>query len=208
MRDRTIYLIRHGRLQVPDDEKRYIGQIDIPLNETGISQAVRLRERLAGEKLESIFSSDLARTRETAKIIAARRNIIITELKQLREISLGEWEGRTFTEIERNYPEAFKARGKDIVNYKARGGESFAECNTRVIGAFIEIVRSTTGNIVISGHAGVNRLILCFCMGEPLSNMFSIRQDYGCLNIIHQSTGYEIVAVNDSPDQKTLRSAS
>ena len=181
---------------MPDDEKRYIGQIDLPLSEEGVRQAALLRARLDSEDISSIYCSDLTRTRQTSEIIAAGRDIEIIERPGLREINLGEWEGRTFAEIEQSFPEAFRARGEDIKNYRIAGGESFAECNTRVIAAFGDIISSSSGHIVICGHAGVNRLILCHVLGIPIRYLFGIKQDYGCINIIrHTDTTLQLISV-------------
>ena len=194
-----MFLIRHGRIQTQDDDKRYIGQIDLPLDEEGIRQSVCLQKRLAGEDISTIYSSDLSRTRKTAEIIAADRGIRIIIRKDLREISLGEWEGCTFIDIERRFPAEFKARGEDIANYRVPGGESFAECGQRVVKAFDDILRSSSGNILIVGHAGVNRLILCNVLGIPPINLFRINQDYGCLNIIKcRNTNRRVELTNDT----------
>jgi probable phosphoglycerate mutase len=187
METRKVFLIRHGRIKTQDTDKRYIGQIDLPLDEEGIRQAVCLQKKLAGEDISTIYCSDLSRTLKTAEIIAADMDIRIITRKDLREISLGEWEGCAFTDIERRFPSEFKARGEDIAYYRVAGGESFAECGQRVTAAFDDIMRCSTGNIVIVGHAGGNRLILCHLLGIPLANLFRIRQDFGCLNIIRCS---------------------
>ena len=181
MKDRTIYLVRHGMLQIQDDLKRFIGQEDVPLNEEGVKQANSLRQRLEYEIIEAIYCSDLSRSLQTAGIIAGKRNIPVIPRKDLREISLGEWEGKSFDEIIGWSPDEFRARGEDIVNYCIPGGESFAECSDRVISAFHDILTSSSGNVLISGHAGVNRLILCHVSGIPLNNLLTIKQDYGCL---------------------------
>lgn len=197
MKTLTVFLIRHGKIQLPDDDKRYIGQIDLPLVEEGVRQSVCLQKRLAGEDIGSIYCSDLSRTRRTAEIIAADRCIEIVERKDLREISLGEWEGCTFADISQRFPEEFRRRGEDIVHYRITGGESFAYCGKRVIAAFYDILGSSEGNILIVGHAGVNRLILCHVLGMSLPNLFNISQDYGCLNIIKCSnSGFQVDSIN------------
>jgi alpha-ribazole phosphatase len=101
----------------------------------------------------------------------------------LREINLGEWESRTFAEIEKGFPDEFWKRGADIVHYRVPGGESFDDCRRRVLEAFHEILGASK-NIFIAGHAGANRIILCYIMGVPLQKLFKIRQEYGCLSII------------------------
>ena len=199
MATRTVFLIRHGKIQTQDNEKRYVGQIDLPLDEEGIRQAVCLQKKLACEDISAIYCSDLSRTRKTAEIITADRSIRIIEREDLREISMGEWEGCALAEIERRLPAEFKARGEDIANYRVAGGESFAECGKRVAAAFDDILESSIGNIIIVGHAGVNRLILCHVLGIPVNDLFRINQSYGCLNIIKCiDSGFQVDSINNT----------
>ncbi|HTG01959.1 MAG TPA: histidine phosphatase family protein [Nitrospirota bacterium] len=156
-----------------------MGQIDMPLDETGIYQANRLKDQLTGSGIEAIYCSDLIRSRHTAEIISEGHDIRIFVLKSLREIDLGEWEGCTFSDIQTRCPEEFKQRGADIVHYRVPGGESFSDCRDRVLAAFRTVVASSSGDIAIAGHSGVNRIILCYIMGVPLEEMFSIQQEYG-----------------------------
>lgn len=197
MENRTIYLIRHGKIALEDNQRRYIGQIDLPLSEEGIQQAQRLQKMLEPVNMSMVFSSDLSRSRRTAEILAEGKNIKNVVRKELREIDMGEWEGRTFADIVRRFPDEFKARGADIGYYRVSGGESFADCYKRVITAFHESLNSSFGNVLFVGHAGVNRLLLSYILGMPLANIFKIRQDYGCLNIItYASSSYQVKLVN------------
>ena len=107
----------------------------------------------------------------------------------MREIDLGEWEGLSFEEVERTYPEEFQKRGRDIVHYQPPGGESFFDCTKRVIPAFYSLLHATRGNILLVGHAGVNRIILCQVLGKSLADLFDIGQGYACLNLIHYEDG-------------------
>lgn len=187
---RTIYLIRHGKIQLPEDERRYIGHYDVPLDETGIEQARCLQKRLDGARITEAYCSDLSRSRRTAEIIVSDKDIRILARQDLREIHLGEWEGCTFADIERRFPEEFRKRGSDIVHYRVPAGESFDDCSKRVLTAFQNILEASTGNILIVGHAGVNRIILCHIIGVPLQDLFKIRQEYGCMNIIQESLAH------------------
>lgn len=197
MRNRLIYVVRHGQIQLPDDQRRYIGQLDLPLNEDGIRQAEWLRKRLERAEISAAYCSDLSRSRQTAAIIAANKSVRIVSRPDLREISLGEWEGCTFAEISRQYPHEFKARGADIGYYRVPGGESFADCSRRIVAAFHEILAAAPGNILIVGHAGANRMLLCHVLGMPVANLFRISQDYGCLNIIQCSNSdYQVKTIN------------
>jgi alpha-ribazole phosphatase len=197
METRTVYLIRHGKIRLDDDQRRYIGQLDLPLSEDGVQQALWIRKRLDRAAIGAAYCSDLSRSRQSAEIIVGKKSIAIIPQSELREISRGEWEGCTFAEIARRFPDKFKARGADIGYYRVPGGESFADCGKRVVAAFHEILESTAGDILIVGHAGVNRLLLCHILEIPIANLFRINQDYGCINIIQcTGSGYRLKLAN------------
>ncbi len=196
---RVICLVRHGAVQAAEEPRRFIGQSDLPLDEKGAEQAGNLAEVLKDLPVAAVFSSDLRRSVATARRIAERRGISCIPVRELREISLGRWEGRTFDEIRREQPEEFAARGADIVRYRPPEGESFLDCAARVVPAFREILDSTPGNLVIVGHAGVNRIILSLALGRPLRDIFEIGQEYGCLNVMVQRyPGFEVRLLNGS----------
>ncbi|MFZ7101141.1 MAG: alpha-ribazole phosphatase [Peptococcaceae bacterium] len=198
MEQKMIYLIRHGRVKLPDDHQRcYIGQIDVPLTAEGYKQAKILSNKLSTLKIDAVFCSDLSRSRDTAGEIAAKHELIPRERVDLREVNLGSWEGLKFAEVARRYPQEFKQRGSDIAYFRPPEGESFADCGSRVLAAFHEIVRMPFNRIVIVGHAGVNRLLICHMLGMPLANLFRISQDYACLNIIITGDfGYRVKLLN------------
>ncbi|MGO9312001.1 MAG: DVU_1551 family NTP transferase [Syntrophobacteraceae bacterium] len=205
---RAIYLVRHGAIQSPVDPKRFIGQLDLPLTEEGFLQAERLAEGLRDTSLSAVFCSDLKRSVQTAQIIAKPHHISCIPKRELREISLGRWEGLTFDEVRRRHPEEFHARGLDIVHFRPGEGESFLDCTFRVIPAFYETLTSTRGNILIVGHAGVNRIILSQALGRSLADLFEIDQEYGCLNVLaHRHSTLEVKLLNGSPsDLKSFQS--
>ena len=185
MNSTTLYLVRHGDVLRPAG-KSYIGQIEAPLSAQGIKQARALHKWLQPVRFSSVVSSDLARARRTAEIIAGPR-ASIESLAALREIDLGAWEGLTFRQIEQRFPEAYAARGRDLENWRPPGGESFATCRARVLHALAEILKLAPANLLIVAHAGVNRLILCGILGIPAANLHSMGQDYGCVNVIEYS---------------------
>jgi probable phosphoglycerate mutase len=203
METRILYLVRHGELIV-DERHRFLGQLDVPLSSKGEEQAHELGECCRRGSITGIYCSDLSRSRETAEIIACHHGMPVTACSRLREISLGLWEGSAIKDVETHYPREFNARGEDIEHYRPPYGESFADCRIRVLDALQEILDSSSGDILIVGHAGVNRLILCEGLGIPIANIFKIGQEYGCLNILEYETrGCRVKLLNFVPHRAT-----
>ena len=195
--NRLVYLIRPGKLQLEDNQRRYIGQLDVSLSAVGINQAQKLCRRLEAVDFSSVYCSDLSRSRQTAEIIAAPKNRAVIVLERLREINLGKWEGLSIAEVAQKYPKAYKERGEDLSYYRVPGGESYVDCSRRVVAAFHEILRNSKGNIVILGHMDINRLLLCYILGIPVKNFFRISQKHGCLNILEcVYSGFRVGLIN------------
>ncbi|TGE34430.1 alpha-ribazole phosphatase [Desulfosporosinus sp. Sb-LF] len=183
MGKKLIYLARHGDIGLGRD-KRYIGQSDLPLSALGVKQATLLKEIFSRMPLDNIYCSDLERAQQTAEIISSAHSIIPTARVELRELNMGDWEGKLFSEIRAKNPQEFEKRGKDIANYCSPEGESFSDCSKRVIPIFESLAQSNENTILIIGHAGINRVILCRVLGIPLENVFRFEQSYGCVNLI------------------------
>ena len=108
----------------------------------------------------------------------------VTFLEQLREINMGDWDGLTFDEVKSKYAEDYKKRGENIGEFIPRNGESFLQCQNRAVAVFRHIINSTEGNIAICSHSGFIRTLLCNILNKDLTDMFNIKLNYGCINII------------------------
>ena len=180
-----IYLIRHGEVAGAGDTRRYNGHADVPLSERGLAQYNHMKERLAGEGIKVCYSSDLIRCAAGAAIIGSYLGMEPVLLRNLRELDIGIWEGKTWEEIQADYPKEWKARLADIVNYRVPGGENLNDLHNRVVPVIGEIARRHRGeNVLVIAHGGANRVILLDAIGAPLSSLFNVEQDYCCLNII------------------------
>jgi alpha-ribazole phosphatase len=196
---RKIYLVRHGAIRLNEKGKHFIGQLDVPLSEEGMRQARALGETLRHVPISAIYCSDLARSVATAEIIAEPHDLPINARRDLREIALGRWEGLAFDEIRRRHAGDYEERGRGIVHFRPPGGESFLDCTCRVIPALFHMLRSTRGDILVAGHAGVNRILLCHARSRSLDSLLEIRQDYGCLNVIDcRDLTFEARVLNDT----------
>ena len=191
-----IYIVRHGDIGLGTD-KRYIGQSDLPLSVLGLKQATLLKEIFSRVPLDKIVCSDLGRTQQTADIIAAAHHIVPIARVELRELNMGDWEGKTFSEIRATYPKEFKERGEDLANYRTPLGESFSDCSKRVLPVFESLAQANESTLLIVGHAGVNRVLLCHVLGVPLENVFRLDQSYGCYNLMsYKGSEYRLNYLN------------
>lgn len=201
MDNKLIYLARHGDIGLGRD-KRFIGQTDLPLSDLGKEQATSLKELFDQVPLVNIYCSDLIRSKQTADIIASAHQINPISLPEMREMNMGKWEGKLFSEIRERFPAEYKSRGEDIANNCAHGGESFIDCAKRVIPLFEKLAQSQATPILIIGHASVNRVIIARVLGLPLDNIFHFEQNYGCLNLITRAgQGYRLKSLNCFPKQ-------
>ena len=185
-RTTRLFLLRHG--EVEDGAKGfYYGQRDWGLSPQGLLQMERAAERLAGQEIRSLYSSDLQRSHLGALVLAERLGLQgkVVALEALREIHLGRWQGLSLEEVGERFPGEQEARLRDIVHYRIPGGETLAELSARVLGAIRGIVERHRGEAVaIVAHAGPIRTILCDVLGIPLAYVFRIEQDYAALNLI------------------------
>lgn len=196
MKSKNIYLIRHGEIGI-SGEKRYIGVLDLPLNINGNLQAQKLNVFFENIDLDKIYCSDLQRSLQTAEIIAGKKVVKIEKFKELREINMGNWEGKLFKEINVKYPIEFRTRLDEIENFKPVGGESFKECQLRAISIFSTLAKEDGENIAIVAHAGINRSIIAYILGVPLKNIFKFEQHYGCINkIIFDGVNFKLSYLN------------
>ena len=194
-----LYLVRHGEL-VTSKEWRYVGQMDVELNETGKKQIQNLSSRLSSEQIEMIFSSDLTRTIESAEIIGNKLEIINEPMSELREINLGVWEGLTLEEIEESFPEDFVKRSEDIKDFRIINGESFSDVKERVIPKLKDIIEGNVSKrILVIAHGGVNRIIIADALGLDINNIPRLEQNYACLNIIdYYKSGPVVRLINET----------
>lgn len=185
----TVYLMRHGEV-ANNGEKRYNGHIDIDITQKGVEQMHRLAGLLEGKGIVAVYSSDLIRSQKGAEIISRRVGISSTPLRELRERSVGAWEGLTADEIKARFPEHYAAWREDLLNYRPPGGECLVDVSVRTLPVFKRLVEShPEQEIAMLLHGGVNRIILADALGMDLMNLFRIDQDFGALNIIDYHDG-------------------
>jgi probable phosphoglycerate mutase len=182
----VIYLLRHGEI-TQRTPRRFVGQSELPLTETGIAQMRRAGLWLAGRGISSLYVSPLERTMHSAACVAEFLRLGPDPVGELKEISLGAWENLSVAEVKEAFPGEYERRGKDMAGYRPQDGESFADVQCRAVGALNTVAETCRGQAcALVAHGGVNRTILCHVLGMPLKNLFRLEQDYGCINILEK----------------------
>lgn len=194
-----LVLIRHGETEWNRD-RRIQGHTDIGLSEIGHEQARRLSARLAREPIQAVYSSDLARARETAEPLAAALALPLRTTPLFREVGFGVWEGLTVTEVEAGWPNEYAAWRSDSVRYRPPDGERIEELQCRSLAGVTEILAAHPGETVaIVGHGGSVKSILCGLMGFPMSLWRRLRMDNTAVSrILFGPLGPTLTLYNDT----------
>ena len=163
-----ICLIRHGETAW-NAELRIQGHRDLPLNGSGLAQAEALAGRLAGQRFDALYSSDLLRARQTAQPLADALGLALRLEPELRERHFGCCEGKTREEIlagDAAVAEALAARRAD---YVLPGGESLSQHLDRVVACLSRLARRHAGQtIAVVAHGGVLDLVYRRVHGVPM----------------------------------------
>lgn len=194
----TLYLIRHGETHW-NAEGRIQGHKDSLLNSGGLAQAKRLADRLVSVRLDAVYTSDLLRAAETARLIASPHHLSPILDPRLREASLGEWEGLTIPEVAMRWPDAFAAWRLDSVHHRPPGGESLQGVQSRVADAMHDIVtRHPDAQIAVIGHGGSVKAVVTLALAADLTAFRHLRIDNCSLSVITYTNGrYAVAGLND-----------
>lgn len=177
----AIFLVRHGETEW-NLQRRYQGRSDSPLTETGVAQA-RAIGRLLGALPEAqsvrIIASPLGRARGTAEIIR-QHFAIAPELNfddRLRELSLGSWDGLTYSEIAARCPGLFDGHGRYEWYFRSPDGEPYDAFAAR-LGEWLSEQDSECALVAVT-HGLVTRLLRGLCAGLPRETalMLPVPQD-------------------------------
>jgi broad specificity phosphatase PhoE len=159
-----ILLARHGETDWNRDG-RWQGHTDKPLNEAGRRQAQALARHLAGEPVDALYTSDLARARETAAAIELATGLEAIVDVDLREVDVGEWAGCNRAEAQARDPEWYREWLTGAVS-GYRGGETYMQLHERSVRAFQRVLAAEDGRTaVVVCHGGNIRAIVSYVVG-------------------------------------------
>jgi len=198
-----LILIRHGETDY-SLQNRYCGFSNPSLNNKGIWQSKKLADRLGDLSSVKVYSSDLRRAYETAKIIF--KNNSIEKIADLREMNFGPFEGLKYEQIVRRYPKLYRNWVDNPEKVRIPNGEGLRDLRKRVKDRLSLILSQQPGKtLAIVTHGGPIRVILCDALKFDVSMFWQIRQEIGALNIIDyaKESFPTVVKMNDTSHLST-----
>jgi broad specificity phosphatase PhoE len=197
------FLIRHGSCH--GITQSLMGRTPgIHLNDEGLAQARDVAELLAREHIEAVYTSPLARARETARIIAQRCSVPVRSDDAFCELDFGSWTRLTFQVLESD-PLWF-----EFNRYRSRvtppNGESPVAAQARAVTRLNELARAHTGHgIALVTHADIIRSILCDCERVPLDDLLRYNVEVGSITVLEHDGRWH---KNRGPALATLSASS
>lgn len=164
-----LYLVRHGQTAY-NIERRLQGQLDIPLTDEGRRQAERLAERLfsEGPRIGKLYCSRLGRASETARIIGRRLKLTPVTVHGIEEICFGKFQGHTFDECARLFPEEYADYLIRKADSHAHGGETGRQVMERAREALLKLPEAAEGSALVVCHGAVIGYLRGAALGLPL----------------------------------------
>lgn len=195
-----IILTRHGQTDW-NREERFRGRTDVALNETGFVQA-----ELTGRCIQSrwnpaaVYTSPMSRAVKTGEIIAAPLGLKVHPLHNLNDMNYGEWQGLTADQVREQWGDLLNAwyHAPQLVQFP--GGESLVDVLARTSKALQDITQQhPSADVVIVGHDNINRVMLLFMLGLPLSRYWHLVQKNCAINLIEfVDNDFVVVSMNET----------
>ncbi|MGW5623365.1 bifunctional RNase H/acid phosphatase [Streptomyces olivaceus] len=183
----TFVLLRHGETPLTP-QKRFSGSggSDPSLSPVGREQAEKVAASLARRgTVEAVVASPLARTRETAGIVAARLGLEVAVDEGLRETDFGAWEGLTFGEVRERYPDDLDAWLASPDAEPTGGGESFAATGARIAATRDNLVAAHAGRtVLLVSHVTPIKMFLRLALGAPPESLFRMELSAASLSAV------------------------
>ncbi len=193
-----LHLVRQGKTE--GDAGSYYGHIDICMSQQGVKQAEMLRERLASENFNYIYSSDLKRALATAEIIATAHKLKVIPRSNLRELDFGELASMTFEEMKEHYLGAVGLLSGQDLDISAPNGESLRQMSTRIRRFVTEVKKQPPKQMsLVVAHGGSLKVLLCLLLRISLKHWWQFRLDPASLSVVKtDSEGSALHLLNDT----------
>jgi probable phosphoglycerate mutase len=193
-----IVAIRHGETEW-NVQVRMQGQLDIGLNANGRWQSNRIALALQGEDVAAVYSSDLARALQTAQPMAELHGLELVHEPGLRERHFGAFEGHSYADIARQWPEENARWQARDAEFGPMGGETLAAFNARCLACARRLAARHRGQqIVLVTHGGVLDCLYRAAAHVALDTPRSWRLGNALINrLLHSDQGFALVGWSD-----------
>jgi alpha-ribazole phosphatase/probable phosphoglycerate mutase len=191
-----LLLARHGQ-SIWNAERRFQGRTDVPLSPLGVEQARALGRALRPYRLAAAYVSPFRRAVETAEIALEGTGVPLVPLEDLRELSLGEWEGCTVEEISGQAGDPYKAWLLAPHDCPPPGGEPLDAVSARVRAAVdrIAAAHAPGDDVAVIAHGGVISVYACCLLGCSFNQLWRLRVDNASLTVVRPP---RLVSLNDT----------
>jgi broad specificity phosphatase PhoE len=193
---RRIYLLRHADVAYFDERGRPFEPRTVALSADGEEQARAARDALAGITFDRVVTSGLARTLQTACVVAPRHEP--ESWPELRELEGGRLADIPDDELERTFTGAFDG----VVPLDARflGGETIGSLLDRVIPAVDRLLAEQDWDTLLAVlHGAVNRAVLSYALTGERVFLGNLEQAPACINVVDVGPGFVVRALNYTP---------
>ena len=193
-----VIAVRHGQTAW-NAALRIQGHTDIPLDERGRWQAARLAQALAHETVHAVYSSDLQRARDTARAYAAGAGLAVHDVPGLRERRFGHFEGLSFDDIERQWPDDARRWRRREPDFAPGDGESLRDFHHRCVGACAALAARHRGQtLLVVAHGGVLDCLYRAATRTSVDAPRSWQLGNATVNrLLHTDAGFTLVGWND-----------
>jgi len=191
---KTIFIVRHGETDY-NAAHRWQGHLDVQLNAIGRFQAQQLANYLKTEGIipDTIYSSDLSRALDTARIVAQIAHIRIHKEPRLREINVGIFQGMTRQEMSQVAPDSLDQWDTDD-SFVISNGESRLMLQERAYAAWKDIIeRKDHETVMIFTHGGTIRMLLRKIL--PPEQLLDLRVPNTSLTILERLPGGKLSSI-------------
>ena len=198
-----LVLARHAE-SAWNAERRFQGRTDVGLSDSGLAQSAALARAVARRRVGAIYSSPLRRARETAEIVAKERGLTVTLVDDLRELSLGVWEGRTVDDVVATEAEAYRNWRERPYDCPPPEGEHIADVARRVLPVMDLIVSSHADGqeALVVSHGGVISVYLCHLLGLSPNALWQLAIGNASLSVVDPP---RVLTLNDTAHLEGLR---
>ncbi|MDX9753809.1 MAG: histidine phosphatase family protein [bacterium] len=187
---KTVYFVRHGETLF-NQQKRLQGWNDSPLSPQGEQHARHVSRVIAELNLRRALVSPLGRARQTAEIIQQEAGIVFEVDPNLREVSFGDFEGKTLPELDIHFPGMWAARMADKWNYCPPNGEANKDAVPRARSVLAKIEQlSSQDPLLIIAHFAINRIILSLLAAVAPEDTVRINVPHGVIYRARAANGH------------------